>query len=103
MPESGAYSLLILSFAVFSFVAWQLRGSGLPLRLGFCAGFLMLLVGARLLMHQLHSIFSSLASRPRDLVLASYDGLILLAFVALLTWTSVHVLIRATTADPSPK
>lgn len=103
MPESGAYSLLILSFAVFSFVAWQLRGSGTALRLGFCAGFLMLLVGVRLLMHQLHHISSSLSARPRDLALASCDGLILLAFVALLTWTSVDVLIRATTADPSPK
>ena len=35
--------------------------------------------------------------------MASYDGLILLAFVTLLTWTSVDVLTRATTADPSPK
>ena len=106
MPESGAYSLLILSFAVFSFVAWQLRGSETALKLGFCAGFLMLLVGSRLLLHQLYNICSSLASRPwdlGDLVLASYDGLILLTFVALLTWTSVDVLTRATTADPSPK
>ena len=103
MPESGAYSLLILSFAVFSFVAWQLRGSETALKLGFCAGFLMLLVGARLLMHQFYNIFSSLSSRPQDLAMASYDGLILLAFVALLTWTNVDVLTRATTADPSPK
>ncbi len=103
MPESGAYSLLILSFAIFSFVAWQLRGSEAALGLGFCAGFLMLLVGSRLLIHQFDDIFSSLSSRPQDLALASYDGLIVLAFVVLLTWTSVHVLIRATTADPSSR
>ena len=74
MPESGAYSLLILSFAVFSFVAWPLRGSHTALGLGFCAGFLMLLVGARLLMHQLCNIFSSISSSPQDLVLAFYDA-----------------------------
>ena len=103
MPESGAYSLLILSFAVFSFVAWQLRGSETTLRLGFCAGFLMLLVGVRLLMHQLYNISSSLSARSRDLALEFYDGLLILAFVVLLTWTSIHALIRAATADPSPK
>ncbi len=97
MPESGPYSLLILSFTIFSFVTWQLQSSGADLALGFCAGLLMLLATVRLLIRQIQNIITS---PPQDIALASFDCVLTAAFLALLTWTAIRVLNLATTVDP---
>lgn len=111
MPDGGPYSLLTLSFAVFSFVAWQLhsgnpawqlRRRGSSAELGFCSAFLMLLVAARLAVGQVAHLVS-MSSEPPDLVLASFDMLLISLFFALLTWTAVRVLTFVATADPIPK
>ena len=101
MPDGGPYTLLALSFAVFSFVAWQLR-RGNPAELGFCSAFVMLLVAARLTVGQVVHLISMSRESP-DLVLASFDMVLISLFFVLLTWTVVHVLTLAATADPIPK
>ena len=100
MPDSGPYSLLILSFAVFSFVAWQLRGRDV-VGLGFGSAFLMLFAAVRLAVGQVLNILPP-AESP-DLALASFDAVLIISFLVLLTRTAINVLILATTADPAPK
>lgn len=101
MPDSGPYSLLILSFAIFSFVAWQLRGRDF-LALAFSSAIVMLLAAVRLAMEQAVNLIS-LTAESRDLAMASFDALLSFSFLWLLTHTAVRVLILATTADPIPK
>ena len=100
MPDSGPYSLLILSFAVFSFVAWQLRGRDV-VALGFGSAMLMLLAAVRLAVGQVLAILPP--AEPPDLALASFDTVLIIAFLVLLTSAAINVLILATTADPAPK
>lgn len=109
MPDGGPYSLLTLSFVVFSFVAWQVRRGnprqvrpGDPVALGFCAAFLMLLAAVRLVVGQA-ARWVSMSPESPDLFLATFDALLIGSFLPLLTWTAVHVLKLATTADPIPK
>lgn len=111
MPDGGPYSLLTLSFVVFSFVSWQVRGRNPwqvrprdPVVLGFCAAFLMLLVAVRLLVEQVaHLVGQAMSPESPDLFLATFDVLLIGSFLPLFTWTAVHVLKLATTADPIPK
>ena len=110
MPDGGPYSLLTLSFVVFSFVSWQVRGRNPwqvrprdPVVLGFCAAFLMLLVAVRLLVGQA-TRWVSMSPESPDLFLATFDVLLIGLFLPLLTWTAVHVLKLATTVVvPPPK
>ena len=101
MPDSGPYSLLILSFAIFSFVAWQLRGRDF-LVLAFISAFVMLLAATRLAVGQVVNVIP-LPAESSDLALASFDVLLIFSFLWLLAHTAIRVLILATTADPSPK
>ena len=97
MPDSGPYSLLILSFTVFSFVVWQLRDRGDVAALGFVAAFLMLSAAGRLLVGTLVNI----ALTEGSLDLAVGDALLAAFFLVLLTWTALTVLPLAATADPA--
>lgn len=99
MPDSGPYSLLILSFAVFSFVAWQLRGRSV-VELGFGSAFVMVVAAARLFMGQMLNILPP--ARPEDLTLALLDTMLSASFLVLLTSTAIVVFIMAVTADPMP-
>lgn len=101
MPDSGPYSLLILSFAVFSFVAWQLRGRNFT-ALGVGSGLLMVGVATRLAIgHLVHVV--ALPPESPDLALASFDAVLTVSFLVLVTSTAVTVLTFAVTADPLPK
>lgn len=101
MPDSGSYSLLILSFAVFSFVAWQLRGRNFT-ALGVGSGLLMVVVATRLAIGQVVYVVALSAESP-DLALASFDAVLTVSFLVLLTFTAINVLTFAVTADPLPK
>ena len=101
MPDSGPYSLLILSFAVFSFVAWQLRGRNV-LALAFGSALLMVVVATRLAIGQLVHVVALPPESP-DLALASFDAVLTVSFLVLVTSTAVTVLTFAVTADPLPK
>lgn len=101
MPDSGPYSLLILSFAVFSFVAWQLRSRDFT-ALGVGSGLLMVVAAARLAIGQVVNMIALPAESP-DLALASFDTLLAVSFLVLLTGTAISVLTFAATADPLPK
>ena len=112
MPDGGPYSLLTLSFVVFSFVSWQVRRGnprqvrpGDSVALGFCAAFLMLLAAARLVVGQAaHLVGEAMSPESPDLFLATFDALLIGSFLPLLTWTAIHVLKLATTAVvPPPK
>lgn len=100
MPESGPFTLLILSFTVFSFVAWQLRSRN-ALKLGFSAGVLMLAVAGRILLQQIVSIIQVVV-QGSDPTIPVFDGLLVAAFLVLLSWTAMDVLTLAVTADPAP-
>jgi len=74
LPESGPFTLLILSFTVFSFVAWQLRSRN-ALKLGFSAGVLMLAVAGRILLQQIVSIIQVVV-QGSDPTIPVFDGLL---------------------------
>lgn len=99
MPETGLFTLLILSFTVFSFVVWQLRSRN-TLKLGFSAGVLMLAAAGRVLHQQILNIIRE-ALQGSDLAIPVFDGLLVAAFLALLSWTAMDVLTIAATADPA--
>ncbi len=107
MPETGPYSLLILSFAIFSFVMLQLQRhptSPPPLtllKLGGGSALVMVSVAARLTVSQMLAILPP--AEPDDLTMAVFDALLVFAFLVLLTTTAIHVAIFAATADPLPK
>ena len=83
MPETGPYSLLILSFAIFSFVMLQLQRhptSPPPLtllKLGGGSALVMVSVAARLTVSQMLAILPP--AEPDDLTMAVFDALLIFA------------------------
>lgn len=91
LPDSGPYSLVLLSFAIFSFVAWQLRDTHRTLRLAWFAGVVMIFSTMRLFVDQ---------ARESGRMFALPDGVLLLAFLTLISCTAFQVLLYAVTDSP---
>ena len=102
MPDSGPYSLLILSFAIFSFVSWQLKREDVAAspRLAFVAAIVMVFAAARLVIEQVGNLIAGAGESP---YLDAADAMLVLSFLVLIGWTAIHVLIIATTGDPTPE
>ena len=94
MPDSGPYSLVLLSFAVFSFVAWQLRDTHRTLRLAWFAGLVMIFATMRLFVDQ---------AQDSGRMFALPDGVLLLAFLTLISCTAYTVLLYVVTDNPKPE
>ena len=94
MPETGLYSLVILAFALFSFVAWQLRSTHRPLGLAWFAGMLMNFTALRLFLGH---------AETSEGFFDFLDSGLLGAFYVLLTITAYRVLMQAATDDPKPQ
>ena len=93
MPDSGPYSLVVLSFAVFSFVSWQLRETHRTLPLAWFAGVLMIVATMRLFVGH---------AEESGRMFALPDGVLLFAFLTLVSCTAFTVLLYVVTDDPRP-
>ena len=101
MPDSGPYSLLILSFAIFSFVSWQVKREDVAVSpgLAFGAAIVMVFAAARLV---IELVGSALAGEPSGSpYLAAADIMLGVSFLVLIARTATHVLLIAITGDPT--
>lgn len=104
MPEAGPYSLATLSFLVFSLLSWQLRAStqqqAPPVVLSWFSGAVLVAAAARLFVGYVFEQDRLPIAERTDLFAFFFDGVLLLSFVALITFAVVWILLRAATADP---
>lgn len=104
MPEAGPYSLATLSFLVFSLLSWQLRANARhqapPVALSWFSGGVFIAAAARLFVGHVFAPDRLPIADGAVLFAFFFDGVLLLSFLALITFTVVWILLRAATADP---